>query len=56
MTVTEIGRAFEDGTINFPAASKLLGCDPDSLPYFIVGDEIFPLKAWVSIKGYKWSN
>lgn len=42
-----MGKAFEDGTINFPASEHLPGCDLPSLPYFIVGDEIFPLKPWL---------
>jgi len=45
---SEMGKAFEDGTINFPAAVHLPGCDQlPSLPYFIVGDEIFALKPWL---------
>lgn len=42
---SEMGKAFEDGTINFPAAVHRPGCDQlASLPYFIIGDEIFALK------------
>ena len=41
---SEMGRAFEHGTINSPAAVHLPGCD---LLYFIVGDEIFALKPWL---------
>ena len=45
---SEMGKAFEDGTINFPAAVHLPGCDQlPSLPYFIVGNEIFSLKPWL---------
>ena len=45
---SEMGKAFEDGTINFPAAIHLPGCDQlPSLPYFLVGDEIFALKPWL---------
>ena len=45
---SEMGKAFEDGTINFPAAVHLPGCDQlPSLPYFIVGDKIFALKPWL---------
>lgn len=45
---SEMGKAFEDGTINFPAAVHLPGCNQlPSLLYFIVGDEIFALKPWL---------
>ena len=30
-----------------PAPSTYMTCDFDLLPYFLVGDEIFPLKTWL---------
>ena len=44
---SDMGKAFEDGTINFPASEYLPGCDLPSLPYLIIGDEICPLKPWL---------
>ena len=42
-----LGQRFENETINLPKAKTLEGCSFDPLPYFLVGDEIFPLKQWM---------
>ena len=42
-----MGEGFEYGTIKLPNPSQVVGCDYDPLPYFILGDEIFPLKSWL---------
>ena len=41
---SEIGKRFDAGTAKLPPSASLEGCSYDPLPYFIVGDEIFPLK------------
>ena len=33
--------------MNFPSAEDLAGFSRNPLNYFLVGDEIFPLKAWL---------
>ena len=38
---------FEYGTIKLPNPSQVVGCDYDPLPYFILGNKIFPLKSWL---------
>ena len=38
---------FEDDALNVPGERKLCGDDQKSLPYFLLGDEIFPLKTWL---------
>ena len=43
----KIGRMFSEGGMNVPAPSIVNGCDFDPLPYYMVGDEIFPLKTWL---------
>ena len=44
---SNIGVYFEDHSNNIPQPESVEGCDFDPLPYFLVGDEIFPLKAWL---------
>ena len=41
---SEIGKRFDAGKMNLPIPTSLEGCSFDPLPYFLVGDEIFPLK------------
>ena len=41
-----MGKCFEDNSLNVPEGSKIPGMDVE-LPYFLVGDEIFPLKTWL---------
>ena len=42
-----MGKKFSNGTMNIPPPSLLEGCSLDPLPYYLVGDEIFPLKEWL---------
>ena len=44
---SEMGKAIDDGSINFPKPEHLEGCDLPLLPYFLVGDEAFGLKPWL---------
>ena len=36
----------ENGTIDFPAADPLPN-DDRSMPYYIIGDDAFPLRTWL---------
>ena len=42
-----MGEMMENDKLGIPAPSKLSYCSFDPLPYFFVGDEIFPLKTWL---------
>ena len=42
-----MGRMLEDNRLKVPIPEKLDGCKCEPLPYFLVGDEIFPLKLWL---------
>ena len=44
---SELGKKLEQGTLSIPQATSLDGCLYDPLPYFLVGDEIFPLKTYL---------
>ena len=44
---SEMGKAFENGSMLLPEPEHLLGCSPPLVPYFLVGDEIFALKPWL---------
>jgi hypothetical protein len=45
---TDLQEALEDRSINLPKAAPLPGVtDNTDVPYFIVGDEAFPLKNWL---------
>ena len=44
---SELGKKFEQGALSIPQATSLDGCLYDPLPYFLVGDEIFPLKTYL---------
>ena len=44
---SEMGKRLEEGSIGLPEDEKLDGCRLDKLPYYLVGDEIFPLKSWL---------
>ena len=39
---SELGKKLEQGALSIPQATSLDGCLHDPLPYFLVGDEIFP--------------
>ena len=41
-----IGHAIENNTLDIPEPSKVNGIDRE-LPYFLLGDEIFPLNSWL---------
>ena len=41
-----MGKCFEDNSLNVPEGGKIPGMDVE-LPYFLVEDEIFPLKSWL---------
>ena len=40
-------KAFVQHLFNYPGAKRIPGCRLDKVPYFLVGDEIFPLKDWL---------
>ena len=42
----ELRETIEDGSIGFPAADRLPQDDQD-MPYFIIGDNAFPLRTWL---------
>ena len=42
-----IGQKIEAGEMNIPPLRHLDGCLFDPLPYYLVGDEIFPHKTWL---------
>ena len=44
---SSMGKRFEEQKINVPNAKSLLGYAEDKLPFFLVGDEIFPPKTWL---------
>ena len=44
---SEMGELIETQKIGIPEPAKHSTCDFDPLPYFLVGDEIFPLKTWL---------
>ncbi|XP_066910825.1 putative nuclease HARBI1 [Clytia hemisphaerica] len=44
---SEMGMRFEEKDFDLPKDEKLSGCNFGPLPYFLVGDEIFPLKYWL---------
>ena len=48
---SEIYHAFENNIINVPADKSLPGSAEGKLPYFLLGDDIFPLKMWL-VKPY----
>ena len=43
---SDLKAAAEDGSIGFPEAEPLVGDDED-MPFFIVGDNEFPLRTWL---------
>ena len=44
---SSMGKRFEEQKMNVTNAKSLLGYAEDNLPFFLVGDEIFPLKTWL---------
>ena len=41
------GKRFSNGSMNIPSPRTVEGCSFDPLPFYIVGDDIFPLKDWL---------
>ena len=52
---SEIGQKFTAQQMNLPQPITFPGCTFDPLPYYMVGDEIFPLKEWL-MRPYPGSN
>ena len=50
-----MGEGLETNTFNTPEDEPLDGCKFTPLPYFLLGDDIFPLKKWL-IKPYPGRN
>ena len=44
---SEMGQRFEEDSLDIPPPEKVQGCQVEKLPYYLVGDEIFPLKTWL---------
>ena len=44
---SEMGQMFDADLLNVPEDSKLTENHEETLPYFLLGDEIFPLKKWL---------
>ena len=44
---SDLGRAFDGGNLNLSAPESIPGCRLKEAPYYLVGDEIFPLKDWL---------
>ena len=40
---SDFGKAFNQRLFNYPAPEKIPGC-PSDMPFFLVGDTIFPLR------------
>ena len=52
---SEMGKMFKEDQLNVPPDCKLSEDDEHSLPYFLFGDEIFPLKKWL-MRSYPGKN
>ena len=44
---SDLWRAFDSDNLNLPAPESIPGCRLKEVPYYLVGDEIFPLKDWL---------
>ena len=44
---SEMQKGFESNEFDLPSPSAIPGCKLEKVPYFLVGDEIFPLKTWL---------
>ena len=44
---SQMGQIFEDELLHVPLDTKLQKDDLHDCPYFLLGDEIFPLKKWL---------
>jgi len=38
---------FESNSLDLPQPDHLQGCEFSPLPYYLLGDEIFPMKDWL---------
>ena len=52
---SQMGQMFEDDAMNVPADKELSESNQQHLPYFLLGDEIFPLKTWL-LRPYPGQN
>ena len=52
---SKMGKMFEEDLLNVPPDCKLSEDDERSLPFFLLGDEIFPLKKWL-MRSYPGKN
>ena len=43
---SQMGKCFENNEFNIPPPSEVVGIE-EKLPYYLVGDEIFPLRSWL---------
>ena len=50
-----LGKGLESNKIQLPPDEPLDGCAFSPLPYYLLGDDIFPLKKWL-IKPYPGKN
>ena len=46
---SEVGQKFEGRSFDLPDAEKLGGCPVGELPYYLVSNEILPLKLWLML-------
>ena len=44
---SEMGQRFDEDSLNVPKGKEVAGYSLGELPYYLVGDEIFPLKNWL---------
>ena len=44
---SEMGQNFEESSFDLPESESLEGFPVGQLPYYLVGDDIFPLKLWL---------
>ena len=52
---SQLGKALESNGLHIPKDEPLEGCAFSPLPYYLLGDDIFPLKKWL-IKPYPGRN
>ena len=55
LSISLMGEGLETNAFNIPEDEPLDGCKFTLLPYFLLGDDIFPLKKWL-IKPYPGRN
>ena len=44
---SDFGKTFQKYLFNYPEPEPIPGCSLEKVPFFLVGDEIFPLKDWL---------